>query len=578
MTRLLLICAPAMDWAGFESRARAGEIPRLAALRARGVAGWLSGAPADVGPAAAVSLVTGVQPETHGVWRRQEAWNGGVRPVSQASWRSQPLWSRLEAGGVSTGGVGWPASRPGSAWPGVHLDEDFAESSGETAEAWALPLRCGPDEQRETVRGRRLHPSRITAAMIAPLVPPAAFDRPHRDGLRALTAGMAKAATIQSAAAWLLKDIGADAVFVFQPILRDARGAFDGGAEPVFDDVVPGAWRFLDGLVGRLAELTGPGSLVMVVSPGWRGAPGVCVAAGEGVDATVDFEGADLLDIAPTVLGRFGYEDRGLPGRRLPAIAVAEPLSPARSPRLQRGLMPDPRVMGPLKLLGYRPPARAPKAWKAAGLAELGWMMLDRDPSGAVKAADAALAEEPGCILALRVKVRGQVALQSPDGLDTLGDSLLRLAPERGWGPLAHGARHVLRRSAREASPWLNKAEADADPATLLTVATLWIAAGRIANAARVFGKILEVDPDNVTAEIGLAMAATARRDFMAAESGLHRARKQEPGRPAVWLQLAQVYARSGRKAEAARMADTARRLGAAPALAAAAAAGRLRV
>jgi predicted Zn-dependent protease len=205
-------------------------------------------------------------------------------------------------------------------------------------------------------------------------------------------------------------------------------------------------------------------------------------------------------------------------------------------------------------------------------------MMLGRDPAGAIKSADAALAEDPDCGLALRVKARGQVALQSPEGLEDLGDRLLRLAPERGWGALAHGARHILGGSIREASPWLRQAEADSDPATLLTLATLWMAGGRVANAARVFAKVLELEPGDVTAEIGLAMAATARRDFMAAEAGLHRARKVEPGRPAVWLQLAQVYARSGRKAEAARMADAARRLGAAPALATAAAAGRLRV
>ena len=92
-----------------------------------------------------------------------------------------------------------------------------------------------------------------------------------------------------------------------------------------------------------------------------------------------------------------------------------------------------------------------------------------------------------------------------------------------------------------------------------------------------VFRKVLDLDPDNVTAGIGMAIAAAARRDFLEAEAVLNRAKRREPGRAAIWLQLAQIYARSGRKAEAARMADTARRLGAAATLTTAAAAGRLR-
>ena len=151
------------------------------------------------------------------------------------------------------------------------------------------------------------------------------------------------------------------------------------------------------------------------------------------------------------------------------------------------------------------------------------------------------------------------------------------------WRRSADGApwraarNYLLRGEKRKATPWLKQRRGRfRTPTTLLTVGTLWIAAGRLADAARVFAKVVAIDPGNVTAEIGLAMAASARRDFLNAEAGLNRARAREPGRPAIWLQLAQVYARSGRKAEAARMADKARTLGADPALASAAAVGRL--
>ncbi len=581
MTRLLVICAPGMDWQGFESRARAGDIPRLAALRAAGIAGWLSGAPPGFGPSAAASIASGVQPENHGVWRDEEAWPGGLRPTGKASWRILPVWARLEAAGISTGSVGWPASRPGADWPGLHVDDSFADSTGRDEESWALPLRCAPAGRREALRSRRVHASRITPTMLAPLIPPAALtDRAHQDKVRALSAGMARAATIQSAAAWMLAESGEpapDAVFIHQPILQQARLAFGASGEAVFDGVIPEAWRFLDGLIGRLADLAGPDRVTVVVSPGWEGSPGVMLAAGASIAPDPAFESAGLLDIAPTVLGLFGLEDTALPGRRLQQIAGSAATRQAPSSRPPRPLMPDPRVLGPLRMLGYRPPRRAPAEWKARGLAELASMMLDRDPAGAVRAADAALALDPDCVVALRVKVRGHVALRQGEPLEDLADRLLRLAPERGWGALAHGARHILAGRLTDASPWLKTAEANPEVATLLTVATLWVAAGRVANAERVFRKVIALDPGNVTAEIGLAIAATGRRDFMTAEAGLHRARKREPGRPAIWLQLAQVYARSGRKAEAARMAETARRAGASWVLADAAAAGRLR-
>ena len=377
-----------MDWAGFEAASRAGQIPHMAALRERGVGGWLSGAPHGLGPAGAVSMVTGVQPEIHGVWRPEEEWPGGVRPATRAPWRAQPLWERLEAAGVSTGSVDWPSSRPGAEWSGIHIDDSFAEASGQTAAEWSLPLRCAPADRREALRARRVHPVQITATMLAPLVPPAAFqDRDHEERVLTLATGMARAATVQSASVWMLGDIGEpppQAIFVHQPILQQARQAFEGDNAGVFGSVTAGAWRFLDGLIGRLADLAGPRALMLVCSGGWQGSPGVVLAAGDRVQTGAAFEGASLLDLAPTVLGCFGLEDGGLPGRRLAPIVFPKPLRDAPRPRLPGRLMPDIRLMRPLRLVGYKPPRRPPRGWRAERLADLGLLMLERDPAGAV--------------------------------------------------------------------------------------------------------------------------------------------------------------------------------------------------
>jgi hypothetical protein len=365
-------------------------------------------------------------------------------------------------------------------------------------------------------------------------------------------------------------------MFVHHASLGLARAAFHGRGAGAFAEVVPGAWRLLDGLIGRLAELAGPDALVLVVSPGWRSSPGVVLAAGSSVAPDPDFHGSSLLSIAPTILGRFGLHDAALPCPPLPFVRAAAAATPAPTPLLERPPRADARLVHALRKHGYRPPRRPLPAWRATGAAELARLVLTRDPALAAQLAEQVLRLDPGNVLALRSRVRALVALEQPEALPELGDRLLQVAPDRGWGALAHGAHHVLRREIRLAQPWLAKAEADPEVETLLTVAAVWIAASRHGAAERVFRAIHERDPENVSAEIGLALCRGMRRDFLGAEAALNRALRRDPTRPAIYLQLAQILARSGRKAEAADVAQVALRLGASLEMAAAASAGRL--
>ncbi|MBV8681852.1 MAG: alkaline phosphatase family protein [Caulobacteraceae bacterium] len=578
MTSLLLIGVAGMDWAGFETGTQSGALPEMAALRAQGCASWLSGAPVTDGPAAWASVAAGVEPDVHGVWRNEEEWPGGLRPTGKSSWRAPPAWARLEAAGVRTASVAWPATRPGADWPGLHIDTRFAQSSSIRAEDWALPRRCVPDAQREALRNRRVHVSKITGSMLAPLFPDlAAIDPVGDECVEAIALGMAQAATIQSAAAWILDQPAIDAVFVHHPWLHQVRLAFDSRPEARYRNVVSSAWRFLDSLVGALARQVGKECLVLLVSAGWRSSPGVILTANSGVAPHPEIQGAGVLDIAPTVLARFGLEDRSLVGRRLAVVDAPTSPRPAPSPPAEIPEKPDAMMVYALRKHGYRPPPWPGGAWKAQGLAELALMLLDRSPASALKAANAALFHVPEDVTALRIKTRAHVALGEAEPLPRLGDALLKLAPDRGWGALAHGAFHVLRGEPSLAAPWLLKAEGDPDVGTLMSTAAVWLAASRPAAARRVFSAILVKDPDNVAALIGLAMGSIAARDFLGAEKRLVQALKVDPGRPAIYLQLAQAYARTSRKSEADRAAEYAVRLGAPPALAAAARAGQLR-
>jgi tetratricopeptide (TPR) repeat protein len=389
--------------------------------------------------------------------------------------------------------------------------------------------------------------------------------------------GLAQAATVQMAATWMLEEARPEAVFVHHPWLGQIRHASKTRPGSDFASALPAAWRFLDGLMGRLAAVAGPETLVLMVSPGWRSAPGVVLAVGAGVDPSDDtFQGASLLDIAPTALAHFGLEDVSLRGRRLASVAAVEPLKLASAPPpIEAPAKPDPLLAYTLRKQGYRAPPMPGRIWRAEGLAELAFMMLERDPAGAGRVAQAALLQDSANIVALRAKVRAHVVLGEAEPLPVLGDRLLELAPDRGWGPLAHGAHHVLRGEKALASKWLVRAETDPDVSTLLTVAGVWLAASRYDAAGRVFKAILAADASNVTADVGLDITHIRRRNFIDAEFGLLRALKHDPGRPAIYLQLAQVYAHTGRKADADRSLAIAIGMGAAPATAAATRLGR---
>ncbi len=574
MTSLLLIGAAGLDWAGFAAQARAGTLPALAGLARRGGAVPMNAFPVDEGPAPWATLASGRPPEAHGVHAREEPWAGGLRPIGQASWRAPPVWARLEAAGVSTGSAGWPATRPGDAWPGLHVDDRFAPPTGFTREDWALPPGATPPgEAREALRARRVHPADVDAGMLAPLVPQlASIDQSRDADLPRLALAMAEAATLQGAAAWLLEDDAPSAVFVHHPCLARVRARFDGVREGPFAPAVDGAWRFLDALVGRLAELAGPDATVVVASPGWRRRSGVFLVATPGARLASDLLGVDPLDVAPTALAVFGLEDRDAPGAaRLPAGPSPRP---APTPPAPPAVTADADLLAEAQRAGFAPPRPPSPRWRADVLTNLARLMLARAPEEARALAAEALELQPEHLGALQVLATALAALETPEPLAAVADALERLAPARGWGALARGACHALRGETDMAVAPLARAERDPDPETRLRVAAVWLSAGRMDRAERVFAGLLAVDPANASAEVGLAMGALARRDFAAAEAALGRALRLEPNGAAAYLQFARLRALTGRRTEAERMAQTAVRLGAAPTYAAVAADG----
>ena len=564
MARVLLIGADGLDRRSFLSQAQAGRTPHLSGLARRGCAGWLAASAFGDGPAAWASIATGRPLQDHQVFLREEAWAGGVRPIGRASWRVAPVWARLEAAGISTGSVGWPATRPGSAWDGLHIDDEFPDPGGQDPEPWALPLGCAPKIHRETLRGLRVHAADISGDMLLPFVPDLNAVAQDRDvALPHLATALARASTVQAAAAWLMESSGSAAVFVAFSFLERIRAAFPAHAPEPFQQVAAAAWRFQDSLVGRLVELAGPEALVVVVSPGRGGAPGVLVGAGPETPTKPAFEGADLLDIAPTVLARFGLEGQDLPGRAIAALDDKRPRAPAPAVEPVAAVAADAALLAQFAEEGYRPPAGPSPEWRAQALGRLALLLAPHAPEAAAVLAARALALHRLEINALLAAALSAIETERPQDLPAIADALDTVRPAEPWGALARGAGLLLNDDVPAAAPWLVRAQQSVDVQLLLRLAGLWLRVKQPSNAEQVLQKVLRIHPSDAAAEIGLSLVAESRRDFLEAEAALRRALKADPGRWAAYVQLARLYTMTSRHREAAAAAATARRLGA---------------
>ena len=185
--KLMLVGVSGLDWKSFDARTRDGSLPRIAALRERGVCGRVTAQGPQSETADFATLLTGVHPEMHRVWMAQEPWEGGVRPLSRASWRTAPIWARLAAAGVGAGSVAWPGTRPGASWSGMHIDDSLLAAAAMAA--------------RPALRDRRVHPTDISADVLRGFVPTLErIDQSEDAMLPMLAVAIAEAATAQDLA------------------------------------------------------------------------------------------------------------------------------------------------------------------------------------------------------------------------------------------------------------------------------------------------------------------------------------------------------------------------------------------
>ncbi len=567
MIRSRLIVLEGVCWPGFAKAMRNKRVPNLARLSAAGATGLLRGIPHQGRIDVAGSIATGAWPEASGVWFAEEAWAGGIRPLTRASWQRPPLWATLGREGISTASVVWPGSARsiglGDAWisadSGVHIDDRLPLVLGQPADAWALPPDCCPPPWRDIIADCRIHPTAITAAHILPLVPDLrSVNQSRTDVLNRLAVTMAEAATAQGAAARVFTDARPDTAAVWLRWLYDIR-AVATAALPPYNQLVTGAWSFLDALVGGLAALCTDERLI-IVGTGFDDAPGLVLASGPGIAGGSVLPPARVIDVAPTMLACHGLADRKLAGQAmaLPGLASARGTvnSDAWAAAAPKVAAPAAAaaLLKPLLAEGFRPPPPPSALWHAARALRLGALLLPRDPVSAEAAADQALAEVPDHLDALSLKAWCRLLAGDEAGVDAIGKTLLTLAPDRPWGALARGVAAAMTGNAEAAKPWLSAA-AKGDAETRLRVANTWAGLGRPAAALALLGPLADEMPGRVDVCLAQAEAARLLGDSIAAEAALRAALRINPFDTQAWARLQALLSYYGRALEAAQAA-----------------------
>jgi tetratricopeptide (TPR) repeat protein len=337
-------------------------MPNLAKLIENGVMGDLAPLTPLCPPLLWTSIATGQLADRHGVLDTVEPdpVTGGLRPVTRASLAAPQVWDLLARHGIASHVVGWPATHPAQG-PSTCISDGFP---------LGVPRSLYPHSLAAAVEPLRFQPQEWSGSELSLFVPQlASIDQQKDRRLAALAASLAQAVSIHAAATTLMSSASWEFSAVWFGVIGAVSSLIPPDRDHAYLDVLPGVYRFLDLLLGRLLHLAGPEAVALLVSdraagePEWQdatgvGSRGILCASGPHIENDELAFGAGPLDLAPTILALFGFQSAELPGRILseicpdvPTKSISVGANAAPAPSLQSLLDRD-RLE--LEALGYK--------------------------------------------------------------------------------------------------------------------------------------------------------------------------------------------------------------------------------
>ncbi len=340
--KVLLIGWDAADWKMIHPLMDRGLMPNVQRLVEGGVMANLATLSPVFSPMLWTSIATGKRPFKHGVLGFSEPTPDGknVQPVTNLSRTTKAVWNILNQNGKRCHVIGWWPSHPAEPINGVMVSNHYQRAPKSNDPKWTMaPGTVHPPEMADELAQLRFHPMELEPEHVLPFVPLGArIDQTKDRRLSMLMQVIADCTTIQSCATHLLENEPWDFAAVYFDAIDHFGHGFMKYHPPkqefvsqedfeIFQNVVSAGYVYHDMMLGRLLELAGEDTNVILMSdhgfhpdhlrpsaiplePAGPAAEhrelGILAMYGPNIKADELIHGANLLDVAPTILSMFG--------------------------------------------------------------------------------------------------------------------------------------------------------------------------------------------------------------------------------------------------------------------------------
>ena len=362
--RVALIGWDGADWQMIHPLLDAGLLPNLQKLIERGVMGNVATLKPVISPLLWNSIATGKTADVHGVlgFVEPDPVGGALRPVTSTARKTKAIWNMLHQAGLHSLVLNWYAGHPAEPIRGACVSDIFAKTTGRP---WSPPpASVYPEELTATLAEFRVGARDLTGDDLAPFIPRLnEIDQGKDKRPLKLALQLAETISIQGAATWLMENRPWDFMAVYFDLIDKGGHDFMPFHPPrmehiaerdfeLYSEVVKGLYCFQDLLLGRMVQLAGPDSTIILLSDHgfqsgpsrpvnathpaapleWHRSHGILVMAGPGIRQDELVYGAGLLDITPTVLTLFGLPCGADMRGKVLASAFVEPVAITKIP------------------------------------------------------------------------------------------------------------------------------------------------------------------------------------------------------------------------------------------------------
>ena len=619
--RVALIGWDAADWHLIHPLLDSGLMPNLQKLVERGVMGKIATLQPVLSPMLWTSIATGKTADQHGIlgFLEPDPMAARARPVASSARKVKALWNILHQSGRSSCVLNWFAGHPADPVDGAFVSNAYPKAWQPHGAPWPMiPDSVHPADLADTLAEFRIHVGDLTGDDLRPFIPQLArVDQVNDHRPVALGNIVAETISVHAATTWLMENREWDFLAVYFDAIDQAGHLFmpyypprmNGVTEDDFEiykDVINGVYCYLDAMLGRLVQLAGPDTAVVLVSDhgfesgrlrptnpdgspaqsplSWHREHGVLCMAGPGIRHDELVFGAGLLDIAPTILNLLGLPaGSDMPGRTL-ANVFETPPAIERIPSWEDvpgdcGRRAEPpgdvwdasEVIVQLAALGYIDTVgekagdmlRLLREDRTSNLAKV-HMEYGRYAE-AIPLLEEIARDQPQNITNRMYLAQAYLKSGRLEDCRPLVESVIAEAAGRPLAHLMRGNLELAEGNNEAALASLLEAERASQPFPRLCelIGRVYVDLGRWDDAERQFRKTIDINPDSAAAWAGLARCLMENGEYTAAAEAALDGINLRFDMPGAHYTLGVALARLGRTERALQAFETCRALGA---------------